>query len=105
MPGLPKRGPIPAIVLATTDEDIRNCGHCQPCCIEIDQEMDLTLGELLQMAARDDHAVFTSKTLWAGELSSVKPDRCQEGINVPRVVEALRNEAILRGYSPTDTIK
>lgn len=105
MSGLPQRGPIPAIVLATTNEDIRNCGHCQPCCFEIDQEMDLTLGELLQMAARDDHAVFTSKTLWAYDLSSVKPDHCQEGINLPLVVEALRNEAIYRGYSPTDITK
>ena len=61
--------------------------------------MDLTLGELLQMAARDDLNVFSSKTLWTCDHVIAKGEPCQEGINLVRVIDALRNEAKLRGYS------
>jgi heterodisulfide reductase subunit C len=61
--------------------------------------MDLTPGELLQMAARDDPAVFTSQTLWNCDLVISEDGHCQEGINLSQVIEVLRNEAILRGYS------
>jgi heterodisulfide reductase subunit C len=61
--------------------------------------MDLTMGELLQMAVRDDHAVFTSQTLWNCDLVITEDGHCPEGINLSRVIEALRTEAKLRGYS------
>lgn len=99
-----QRGPIPAIILASTNEDIRNCGHCQPCCLDTNPEMDLTLGEMLQMASRDDPAVFATQTLWNCDAVIENRERCQEGINLVRVIEALRDEAKLRGYSNIKSI-
>lgn len=61
--------------------------------------MDLGVGELLQMAARDDHSVFTSKTLWVVDSSMIEQGACQEDLKLLRVFEALREEARLRGYS------
>lgn len=64
--------------------------------------MDLTVGELLQMAARNDHSVFTNKTLWNVDTSMFEQGSCQEGINVLHVLEALKEEARLRGFSNGD---
>lgn len=61
--------------------------------------MDLTLGEMLQLASRNDPAVFTSQTLWNCDVVIEGSEQCQEGINLPRVIEALRTEAKLRGFT------
>ena len=93
------RGPIPAIILASAQEDIRKCGLCEPCCISTVPEMDVTLGEMLQMASRNDPAVFATETLWNCDTVIADRDRCQEGINLVRVIKALRDEARTRGLA------
>ena len=94
-----QRGPIPAIVQASTNEDIRKCGNCKPCCIDLDPAMDITLGEMLQMASRNNPDVFATQTLWNCDVVVEERNRCQEGIDLVRVIEALRDEAKIRGYS------
>jgi heterodisulfide reductase subunit C len=94
-----QRGPISAIIRATTNQDIRACGKCQPCCINSHPDMDLTVGEMLQLAARDESAVFISSTLWNCDSVITEDGHCQEGINLSLVIKSLRNEAKLRGYS------
>jgi heterodisulfide reductase subunit C len=59
--------------------------------------MDLTLPELMQAAARNDLRVLTSEALWASEPILRSPPRCQEEIDIPRIIHALRDEAVLRG--------
>ena len=62
-------------------------------------EMDLSIGELMQGAARDDERVLTCTSLWNWQ---PLPGRviCQQGINVLSVFEVLRQEAIYRGCAP-----
>jgi len=95
-----QRGPIAAIVLASTGEDIRNCGQCDLCSIELSPAMDMTIGELLQKAAQNDPSVFRSATLWHYDPTLHMDGRCQTGIDILRVIEAMREEAKLRGISP-----
>jgi hypothetical protein len=66
--------------------------------------MDLSIGELMQGAARNDERVLTCASLWIMESL---PGRvvCQQGINVPRVLEVLRQEAIRRGCAPRPSIE
>lgn len=95
------RGPLRFVILAATGEDIRRCSGCA-CCDPIDAPgMDLTLGELLQAAVHDDVRALTSQTLWASEPILSPPPRCQEGIDVPRVIRALREEAVRQGLAPS----
>ncbi len=93
-------GPITAIVLASTGEDIRNCGQCELCSIELSPAMDMTIGELLQKAASNDPSVFRSSTLWHCDPMLRMDARCQKGIDILRVIEALREEAKLRVITP-----
>lgn len=62
--------------------------------------MDLTIEQLLQKAARNDPSVFKSSTLWHRDPMLRMDGKCQEGIDILRVIEALREEAKLRGISP-----
>jgi heterodisulfide reductase subunit C len=61
--------------------------------------MDMTIGELLQRAAHNDPSVFRSSTLWHCDPMLRMDGRCQKGIDILRVIEALREEAKLRGIS------
>jgi hypothetical protein len=65
----------------------------------MEPEMDLSIGELMQGAARNDERVLTCTSLWTWE---TRPGHvvCQQGINVPSVLEVLRQEAIRRGCAP-----
>jgi hypothetical protein len=49
--------------------------------------MDLTLGAMLQMASRDDPAVFATQTLWNCDAVIENRERCQEGINLVKSME------------------
>jgi heterodisulfide reductase subunit C len=85
------------VIFSATGEDLRRCSGCAFCEPVAPPAMDLTLPELMQAAARNDLRVLTSEALWAGETILRSPPRCQEEIDIPRVIRALRDEAILRG--------
>ena len=94
------RGPLPFIILSATGEDVRHCANCWACESLLTPEMDLTFGEVMQAVARDDERALTNRTLWACDGALASNPRCQEGIDIPAVIHALRQEAELRGYSP-----
>jgi hypothetical protein len=93
------RGPLPHIVLSSCGEDVRRCTSCWGCEALTAPEMDLSIGELMQGAARNDERVLTCNSLWHWQ---PLPGRvvCQQGINVVSVLEVLRQEAIHRGCAP-----
>ncbi len=97
MPKPSQRGPLAAVILAKTGEDIRVCGQCQSCFIENQPSMNLSIGELLQAAARNDTSVLSSQTLWDYDLALEVNGNCQQGINLTKVMTALRMEAELGG--------
>lgn len=90
------RAPLPHVILCATGEDVRRCTACWGCDSLVQPDMDLTVGELMQAAARDSEGALACRTLWSKGLSRL-PLRCQEGLNVGAVVEALRAEAVRRG--------
>ena len=60
------RGPLPHIVLSGCGEDVRRCTSCWGCEALTAPEMDLSIGELMQGAARNDERVLTCTSLWKG---------------------------------------
>lgn len=92
------RGPIRHIILAATGHDIRTCVHCGACNSTLTSAMDLTLGELFQAAARDDPVALGSRTLWACDPLLLQRHACQARIDLAAVINALRQEALLRGH-------
>jgi heterodisulfide reductase subunit C len=63
--------------------------------------MDLTFGEVMQAAARNDVRALTNRTLWACDSVLAAHARCQEGIDLAAVIRALREEALRRGDGKT----
>ncbi|MEW6567849.1 MAG: hypothetical protein AB1449_06715 [Chloroflexota bacterium] len=92
-----RRGPLSKVILAATGEDIHRCARCSACDTLLAPGMDLSFGELLQAADRDDPNSLTSQTLWSCDDMLGGPFKCQQGINLEVVILALRHEAELRG--------
>jgi heterodisulfide reductase subunit C len=102
MPDHPVRGPLTHIILAQTGEDVRNCINCELC----DQSfrgVDVTFNEVMQAVARDDISILENSTLWNSDSLIESKLTCLEGINIPKVILALRHEARIRGYKPKIT--
>lgn len=94
------RAPLPQVILCSTGEDVRRCTACWGCDSLLQPGMDLTVGELMQAAARDSEGALACRSLWSENLSRL-PLRCQQGLNVAAVIEALRAEAVRRGLGRT----
>lgn len=59
--------------------------------------MDLTVGEILQAANRNDESVLTSQTLWNSDDLLERKLHCQAGIDIASVLLALIRLAQDRG--------
>lgn len=64
--------------------------------------MDLSVGELLQSAWRDEVKALTSKTLWNCDPVLQGQIQCQGGLDLTRVIQLLRQEAVIRGILPSE---
>ena len=94
----PTRGPLRAIVMAKTGQDVRACMSCTSC--EGAPTEGWSMGEVLRAAARDDERCLTSPTLWSVEILREHSGRCQAGIDVRSVFETLKAEALVRNLIP-----
>jgi heterodisulfide reductase subunit C len=99
MPDPSGRGPLSFIILAQTGEDVRNCVNCELCEQSFEGD-EFTFNEIMQAAARDDVGILEHATLWNCDSLLESGLTCLGGIDIPEVVQALRQEAKLRGYEP-----
>lgn len=60
--------------------------------------MDLTIGEILQSANRNDESVLSCQTLWNCDELLERKLHCQAGIDVASVLLALIHVAKDRGF-------
>ena len=95
-----KPPPLSSVVLSRTSQDVRLCQACDQCADLHAEGMDLTFGEILRLAARDDERSITCDSLWRCEPLLEEAGRCPAGIDIPAVIRTLRQEALRRGYRP-----
>ncbi len=96
--------PLPtlcAIVLSTCGQDLRGCALCGRCSAALDEGMDVTVRQLMQMVLADDADVLESRTLWSRRVFRRAPRLCPFGLNMELVLLALREEAWRRGVVET----
>jgi heterodisulfide reductase subunit C len=94
------RGPLWAIIFTATGEDVRRCGQCFACEEYLEPGMDLTFGEIFRAAANDHTRALTSLTLWTCDKLLHNGLHCQNGLDLEAIIQALRDEASLRGIDP-----
>jgi hypothetical protein len=89
-------------ILARTGQDVRRCRSCAGCeCLSF-PGMDLSVGEMIRAAARDDLRALTCRTLWASEDLLFRPIPCSSGLALASIILALQDEAQLRGLAPSE---
>ena len=91
------RGPLRAIILSETGQDVKACASCWLCDDEHHPGMDLQFGELMRAAAKDDPTALLNETLWSCEPVFEGGFNCQSGIQLQAVINILRREAKIRG--------
>jgi heterodisulfide reductase subunit C len=75
--------------------------NCDTCDAWMLPGMDLTFGEVMQAAARDDPLALENQTLWACD-DLLPRVRCPSGIDIASVILVLVREAELRGHRTAD---
>jgi heterodisulfide reductase subunit C len=64
--------------------------------------MDLSLGDIIRAAIQNNPKALSNKSLWNCDSLIKSNPICPSGLNRKRVVKALREEAIRRGYKDVD---
>jgi hypothetical protein len=101
-PACPRRGPLRSVVLAETGQDVWLCTNCANCDGLTVPGMDLTLGEIIRAAARNDPQVLACATLAACEDLLLRPIPCTAGLDLASIIIFLQREAELRGVAPAE---
>jgi heterodisulfide reductase subunit C len=94
-----KRGPLTFIILAATGQDVRQCASCLSCEDLRVPGMDLSFGDVIRAAARDDPIALTNDTLWNCDEALIRQPICQSGLDIYAVIQTLRFEAKERGLA------
>ncbi len=79
--------------------DCNQCGRCSAGCPLVD-EMDLLPSMVLRFAQLGSEDVLLSKTPWICAACLMCQTRCPKGVDIPRVMEAVRQVALRRGDPP-----
>ena len=84
------------IIKAATGQDIHNCHACFDCDVSRNDEMDIPLGSLIQLALLDDEEALQSRTLWSDTVLEAARGACKRGLDLYAVMHVLREEATRR---------
>jgi heterodisulfide reductase subunit C len=88
------------IVLAQSGQDPRACMNCDACEALLTDEMDLSYGQIVRAAARNDEMALTNRTIWRPEFPPDGNRFCQAELDLAAILDVLRQEARRRGIRP-----
>jgi heterodisulfide reductase subunit C len=75
------------------------CGKCSSGC-PVSEALDLLPSAVLRMAQLGIEDVLDAQTIWYCASCLTCVSRCPKGVDLPRVMEALRTVAMRRGIQP-----
>lgn len=82
--------------------DCNQCGRCSAGCPLVD-EMDLLPSMVIRLAQLGSEDVLLSQTPWICAACLMCQTRCPKGVDIPRVMEAVRQVSLRRGDPPLIT--
>ena len=98
------RGPFVRQVEETSGQDLLACNQCGKCSAgcPVVATMDLLPSQVIRMAQLGMEEVLESDTIWICASCLTCVTRCPKGVDLPRLMEALRQIALRRGVAKLD---
>jgi heterodisulfide reductase subunit C len=98
------RGPFVRQVEETSGQDLLACNQCGKCSAgcPVVAVMDLLPSQVIRMAQLGMEDVLESNTIWICASCLTCVTRCPKGVDLPRLMEALRQIALRQGVAKLD---
>lgn len=98
------RGPFVADVEEVSGQNLLECNQCGRCSAgcPVVMAMDLLPNQAIRLAQLGLEEVLASNTIWICASCLTCVTRCPKGVDLPRLMEALRQVALRRGVSKLD---
>jgi heterodisulfide reductase subunit C len=98
------RGPFVQQVEEISGQDLLACNQCGKCSAgcPVVAAMDLLPSQVIRMAQLGMEEVLESETIWICASCLTCVTRCPKGVDLPRLMEALRQIALRQGATELD---
>jgi len=98
------RGPFVRQVEEISGQDLLACNQCGKCSAgcPVVAVMDILPSQVIRMAQLGMEEVLESNTIWICASCLTCATRCPKGVDLPRLVEALRQIALRQGAAKLD---
>jgi heterodisulfide reductase subunit C len=98
------RGPFVQKVEEISGQDLLACNQCGKCSAgcPIVAAMDLLPSQVIRMAQLGMEEVLESETIWICASCLTCVTRCPKGVDLPRLMEAVRQIALRQGVTELD---
>ncbi|MEE9618018.1 MAG: 4Fe-4S dicluster domain-containing protein [Anaerolineae bacterium] len=98
------RGPFVRQVEEISGQDLLACNQCGKCSAgcPVVAAMDILPNQVIRMAQLGMEEVLESNTIWICASCLTCSTRCPKGVDVPRLMEALRQSALRQGVTELD---
>lgn len=94
-------GPFVREIEAISEQNLLKCNQCGRCSAgcPLVEEMDLLPNQIIRLAQLGLETVIESQTPWMCASCLMCQSRCPKGVDLPRIMEAVRQIALRRGES------
>jgi heterodisulfide reductase subunit C len=98
------RGPFVRQVEEISGQDLLACNQCGKCSAgcPVVAAMDILPSQVIRMAQLGMEEVLESNTIWICASCLTCVTRCPKGVDLPRLMEALRQIALRQGLAELD---
>ena len=95
------RGPFVLLVEEISGQNLLDCNQCGKCSAgcPIVAEMDILPSQVIRMAQLGMEEVLESNTIWICASCLTCVARCPKGVDLPRMMEALRQISLRQGVT------